>query len=414
MLDLNYTKIEQCGTGAAFCQLMDSIVGGVALNKVKFSAKTEYDYRHNWKILQSEFNKHRITKNIDVERLIKCRLQDNLELLQWFKRYWNENADVSNNYDALSKRKANPSPYHTLNSIPTNSSPSLRRSQSNSGLPGSNNATIRTKRQISQSPQINQNHNGGYSGDNDMQSSDQIALDTNMQGHSPHDVLSSNYTSSNMSTRVRPRKSLTPTTSRISTPIQQQIRKTSDRSVRRMPSRHNTVGGTVATGSNGDTLTNGKLRQSGAGQPPAMGFNSSMSGNTSSSFQTLTSAAVPAGGGEVLAYTSDEHHHALANNTSGDNGYHISNEEVEAILQKNSELEIQVNESKLNCDTLQVERNFYFNKCRDIEILIQNIQSNESLIPELDVLTLLRKIEDTLYATQEGFSSEAHMLDSEF
>lgn len=125
ILDLNYTKIEQCGTGAAFCQLMDSIVGGVPLNKVKFNANTEYAYRHNWKILQLEFIKHRITKNIDVERLIKCRLQDNLELLQWFKRYWNENADVHNQYDALSKRNGvgtgtvNNSPYNTVSLIPT-------------------------------------------------------------------------------------------------------------------------------------------------------------------------------------------------------------------------------------------------------------------------------------------------------
>ena len=90
-LDLNYTKIEQCGSGAAFCQLMDTIVGDVPLSKVKFNAKTEYEFRHNYKILQHVFVKNSITKTIDVEKLIRCKLQDNLELLQWIKRYASSN-----------------------------------------------------------------------------------------------------------------------------------------------------------------------------------------------------------------------------------------------------------------------------------------------------------------------------------
>lgn len=223
ILDLNYTKIEQCGTGAAFCQLMDSIVGGVPLNKVKFNANTEYAYRHNWKILQLEFIKHRITKNIDVERLIKCRLQDNLELLQWFKRYWNENADVHNQYDALSKRNGvgtgtvNNSPYNTVSLIPTvNGNSTLRQQQQQQSLapPGS----ITRKRQISQSPGLmntTQSHNG-YNSDQNMQFGDKVNTqnESSPQPQPSQDaLLSSNYTSSTMSAKVRPRKSVTPTTS---------------------------------------------------------------------------------------------------------------------------------------------------------------------------------------------------------
>lgn len=104
-LDLQYAKVENCGTGAAYCQLMDSIVGGIPMTKVKFNANTEYDYIHNFKILQASFNKHKINKTVDVERLIKCRLQDNLVLLQWFKRFWHENKDVNGTYDAVSRRK---------------------------------------------------------------------------------------------------------------------------------------------------------------------------------------------------------------------------------------------------------------------------------------------------------------------
>jgi len=437
ILDLNYTKIEQCGTGAAFCQLMDSIVGGVPLNKVKFNANTEYAYRHNWKILQLEFIKHRITKNIDVERLIKCRLQDNLELLQWFKRYWNENADVHNQYDALSKRNGvgtgtvNNSPYNTVSLIPTvNGNSTLRQQQQQQSLapPGS----ITRKRQISQSPGLmntTQSHNG-YNSDQNMQFGDKVNTqnESSPQPQPSQDaLLSSNYTSSTMSAKVRPRKSVTPTTSsRNSTPIQRP-RKTSDRQVKRVSSQGNGNGimGNVASD---ESLSNGRYKSlvTLGGGGAAVAMNSSVSDNTSSSFQTTTSAT-------AIPYTStNEHQHhevqAHASNRNGssinegyNNGYQITNEEVEIILDKNSQLENQLNEYKLNCDTLQVERNFYFNKCRDIEILIQNIEHNETLMSELDVLTLLKKIEDTLYATQEGFSSEVHhvagddhMLDSEF
>ena len=70
---------------------MDTIVGDVPLSKVKFNAKTEYEFRHNYKILQHVFVKNSITKTIDVEKLIRCKLQDNLELLQWIKRYASSN-----------------------------------------------------------------------------------------------------------------------------------------------------------------------------------------------------------------------------------------------------------------------------------------------------------------------------------
>lgn len=106
-LQLDYSKVEQCGTGAAYCQIMDSIYGGVPMMKVKFGSNlSDYDARNNMKILQAAFNKHNISKQIEVERLIKCRLQDNLELLQWFKRHWMENKDINTDYDASALRRS--------------------------------------------------------------------------------------------------------------------------------------------------------------------------------------------------------------------------------------------------------------------------------------------------------------------
>lgn len=108
---LEYTKVEQCGTGAAYCQIMDSIYGGVAMGKVKFGANIpDYDARNNMKVLQAAFNRHGITRQIETERLIKCRLQDNLELLQWLKRHWMENKDVNVPYDASARRRLGATP----------------------------------------------------------------------------------------------------------------------------------------------------------------------------------------------------------------------------------------------------------------------------------------------------------------
>lgn len=41
---------------------------------------------------------------VPVDRLIKCKLQDNLEFMQWVKKFWEQNYP-GGEYDALSRRK---------------------------------------------------------------------------------------------------------------------------------------------------------------------------------------------------------------------------------------------------------------------------------------------------------------------
>jgi len=55
LLQINYTKIEQCGTGAAYCQILDSIYGDIPMNRVKFNAKHEYEFIANFKVMQNVF-----------------------------------------------------------------------------------------------------------------------------------------------------------------------------------------------------------------------------------------------------------------------------------------------------------------------------------------------------------------------
>jgi len=107
LLQLNLTRVEQCGTGAAYCQVLDSIFNDIPMQRVKFNVNTEYAYLQNFKILSTSFAKHGIDRPVPVERLVKCKMQDNLEFLQWTKRYWDANFP-GGDYDAMARRKGQP------------------------------------------------------------------------------------------------------------------------------------------------------------------------------------------------------------------------------------------------------------------------------------------------------------------
>ncbi len=104
-IQLNISKIEEACTGAIYCQIIDAIhPGEINMNKINWKAKLEHEFLNNFKLLQQVFNKCNINKNIDVERLIKGRYQENLEFLQFLKRYFDLNFK-NKEYDAISKRK---------------------------------------------------------------------------------------------------------------------------------------------------------------------------------------------------------------------------------------------------------------------------------------------------------------------
>ncbi|EGN97762.1 hypothetical protein SERLA73DRAFT_182503 [Serpula lacrymans var. lacrymans S7.3] len=107
LLQLNYTKIEQCGSGAAYCQILDSVYGDLPMARVKMNAKHEYEFIANFKVLQNAFKAKKIDKPIPIEKLVKCKMQDNLEFLQWMKRFWDSNFG-GQGYDAVGRRRGAP------------------------------------------------------------------------------------------------------------------------------------------------------------------------------------------------------------------------------------------------------------------------------------------------------------------
>jgi RP/EB family microtubule-associated protein len=89
LLQINYTKIEQCGTGAAYCQILDSIyrasnrttlpplscippltcishVVDIPMTRVKMNARHEYEFIANFKVMQNVFKAKRIDKVLSL------------------------------------------------------------------------------------------------------------------------------------------------------------------------------------------------------------------------------------------------------------------------------------------------------------------------------------------------------------
>uniref|UniRef100_K3WSI4 EB1 C-terminal domain-containing protein n=1 Tax=Globisporangium ultimum (strain ATCC 200006 / CBS 805.95 / DAOM BR144) TaxID=431595 RepID=K3WSI4_GLOUD len=99
------SKVEQTCTGAVACMILDSMYPGkVPMSKVDWSANKDYEYINNYKVLQKCFTNLKIDKHIEVDRLVRGKYQDNLEFMQWFKKFYELNAS-GQPYDAIAQRE---------------------------------------------------------------------------------------------------------------------------------------------------------------------------------------------------------------------------------------------------------------------------------------------------------------------
>ncbi|XP_043648221.1 microtubule-associated protein RP/EB family member 1 [Drosophila teissieri] len=104
-LKTQFSKVEELCTGAAYCQLMDMLFAhSIPMQRVKFRTNLEHEYIQNFKLLQACFDKVFVDKIIPLDRLVKGRFQDNLEFLQWFRKFFDANYE-GRLYDPVTARK---------------------------------------------------------------------------------------------------------------------------------------------------------------------------------------------------------------------------------------------------------------------------------------------------------------------
>mmetsp|Transcript_114969 Transcript_114969/g.245503 ORF Transcript_114969/g.245503 Transcript_114969/m.245503 type:complete len:284 (+) Transcript_114969:175-1026(+) len=104
LFHLNLQKIEQCSNGALYCQIIDAChPGSVAMKKVNWNARADHESLPNFKVLQQAFDKCGIRRHIEVDKLVRGKYQDNLEMLQWIKTYYDRTSQ-GGDYDAMGRR----------------------------------------------------------------------------------------------------------------------------------------------------------------------------------------------------------------------------------------------------------------------------------------------------------------------
>lgn len=104
-LRMNLTKIEQGCTGAVYCQIIDAIhPGKVKMAKVNWKAALEHEFIGNLKLLQQALSELGIRKEIDIQKLSKGKYQDNFELFQWLKGYFDNQCPDLSHYDPEKRR----------------------------------------------------------------------------------------------------------------------------------------------------------------------------------------------------------------------------------------------------------------------------------------------------------------------
>lgn len=104
LLQTSLTKVEQCASGAVYCQIIDAChPTTIAMKKVNWMAKADHEFLPNYKVLQAAFDKNGIQRHIDVDKLIRAKYQDNLEFLQFMKCYWEHEGGCD--YDPIPARE---------------------------------------------------------------------------------------------------------------------------------------------------------------------------------------------------------------------------------------------------------------------------------------------------------------------
>ncbi|KAL7737703.1 hypothetical protein ACLKA6_006100 [Drosophila palustris] len=379
-LQSQFSKIEELCTGAAYCQFMDMLFpNSVPVKRVKFRTNLEHEYIQNFKILQAGFKKMSVDKIIPVDKLIKGRFQDNFEFLQWFKKFFDANYD-GRDYDPVSQRGGVKLGNGNGNGNGGGSHAGSAGGSSNNDL---HLMHRRPQQQQHAHPQQHQqplhlSHNGRMATNPTLRnhigmgSTKNIAKDYQIGDDNDKEAGDDNFE------------------------FLQWFKKFFDANY-------------DGRDYDASAVREGAPMGFGSGAGKSLPGTSSGGGGVASSYRRVTTATSTRPAATTTASkpiskvpprtTNATPPNRLVSGTTGavkknDVAGAASNHQIEEL---SNQVRPEVMDMRLNLEGLEKERDFYFSKLRDIEILCQEAD-------DADPAQLIQKILDILYATEDGFA----------
>lgn len=112
-LGVSLSRIEDVGKGVALCRILKMIDG--SFPRFKEDPQTRNDYLGNLQLVKQYLERKGIKLYFPIERMVNMKMQDNLEVIQWFYKYWTkemapESETVFGNVQDQTKRENAVSP----------------------------------------------------------------------------------------------------------------------------------------------------------------------------------------------------------------------------------------------------------------------------------------------------------------
>ena len=331
---LSLTKIEDTASGCAACMLLDQLhPGQISMTKVNWNAKQSHEWVGNYKVLQTAFSKLKIDRHIDVDRLISGKYMDNLEFMQWFKRFYeiqNGSACTPEGYDPVEAR-----------------------------CKGKGGSTF------------NMASSGADSGAMKRSNTAPGAVDGTGIGAAKREHVGAAKKTANTSenNQSEEKKKQARTNS---------ANKALEESTNKVPSARERVAATKEAAKEKAAATAAARRET-----TANAANLKARGKESSSAPIAPGSPCGSASGRLSSNAAIVANKALVN-------------EVQGLNQANTDMRNEM-------IGLEKERDFYFDKLRDIEILLQDMEEDVDIGKGAGAAVLSSKIFKILYATAEGF-----------
>ncbi|ORD99694.1 MARE1 [Hepatospora eriocheir] len=90
-LNIKISTIEDVGKGEILCLIINKYYPDkLPIDKIRLNPRSQNDYLYNLSLVKSFFNSMNIRLLIPISKMINLRLQDNLEILQYFYNHFNK------------------------------------------------------------------------------------------------------------------------------------------------------------------------------------------------------------------------------------------------------------------------------------------------------------------------------------